>query len=66
MSLCEECVKYGEHGDRGLNKCPHFKSDKEQPYFNKKDHAQRSLVHQPQHVVFWKKFTKKQKPDIVK
>lgn len=61
MTLCELCKLYYLHGDQGKVKCPEFKSDKEKPYFDKTDHAERSKFHQPQHIKHWKK--EKEKPE---
>lgn len=63
MSLCEECSRYGEHGDQGKLKCPQFKLDKDSPYFDKGNHKERSKFHAPAHLKFWKK---KEKDDITK
>lgn len=55
MSKCEICLYYDKCGDKGKIKCPLFKIDKEKPYFDKFDHAERSKVHAPQHNKHWKK-----------
>lgn len=63
MSLCEECAKYGEHGDQGKIKCPFFRDDKEAHYSEKGNHVERSKFHAPSHLKFWKK---KEKNDTEK
>ncbi len=35
----------------------------ETQYYNKKDHAERSIFHQPNHLIFWKKQEAKKQED---
>jgi hypothetical protein len=65
MSICEICKLYGEHGDQGKLKCPQFKDDRELTYSEKGNHKQRSIYHQPKHLIHWDKLNKKEKPDTV-
>lgn len=55
MSKCELCINYSKCGDQEKIKCPLFKIDKEKPYFDKFNHAERSIVNAPQHIKHWSK-----------
>ena len=61
MSKCEMCARLDECGDQGRIICLWFKDDNEKEYFDKPDHAARSLANAPQHKKFWDKFNKKEK-----